>query len=131
MTTVDFNDLIGKPFADLGRGPYAYDCWGVVLEVNRRLGRALIDYGACCHVWDPHGIMQSYFQAVGQFELVFDPIPGDVVVFRRIGRCLHFGVIVDKHHILHTCENTGIQKSCLYDPRMSKLVEKGFYRWIG
>lgn len=40
-TPADFNDLIGRPFARGGRGPDAFDCWGVVLEVRRRLGLAL------------------------------------------------------------------------------------------
>jgi cell wall-associated NlpC family hydrolase len=34
-------DLPGRPFASGARGPDAYDCWGLVLEVRRRLGMAL------------------------------------------------------------------------------------------
>jgi hypothetical protein len=37
----EFNDLIGRPFVRGGRGPHAFDCWGLVLEVRRRLGLAL------------------------------------------------------------------------------------------
>jgi cell wall-associated NlpC family hydrolase len=31
------DDLIGRPYRYGARGPEAYDCWGLVLEVRRRL----------------------------------------------------------------------------------------------
>jgi cell wall-associated NlpC family hydrolase len=34
----DLNDLIGRPYRFGARGPDAFDCWGAVLEVRRRLG---------------------------------------------------------------------------------------------
>jgi cell wall-associated NlpC family hydrolase len=33
----DLNDLIGRPYRFGARGPAAFDCWGLVLEVRRRL----------------------------------------------------------------------------------------------
>lgn len=39
MTHHVFQDLIGKPYALGITGPEAYDCWTLVLEVYRRLGR--------------------------------------------------------------------------------------------
>ena len=35
---MDYNDLIGLPFQDEGRGPYGYDCYGLLVEVYRRNG---------------------------------------------------------------------------------------------
>jgi cell wall-associated NlpC family hydrolase len=35
------DDLPGKPWERGGRGPGAYDCWGLVLEVRRRLALPL------------------------------------------------------------------------------------------
>ena len=34
-------DLIGRPYAYGARGPEAFDCWGLVLELRRRLGLPL------------------------------------------------------------------------------------------
>jgi len=34
----DLNDLIGRPYRCGARGPAAFDCWGLVLEMRRRLG---------------------------------------------------------------------------------------------
>lgn len=41
---MELNDLLGLPFADGGRGPDSYDCWGIVREVYRRYGVTLPDY---------------------------------------------------------------------------------------
>lgn len=30
-------DLVGRPFERGARGPHAFDCWGLVLEVRRRM----------------------------------------------------------------------------------------------
>jgi cell wall-associated NlpC family hydrolase len=34
-------ELVGRPYALGGRGPAAYDCWGLVLAVRERLGLPL------------------------------------------------------------------------------------------
>lgn len=39
MTRTD--DLIGRPWVLGARGPDAFDCWGVVLELARRAGRVV------------------------------------------------------------------------------------------
>jgi len=35
------NALVGLPYRRGARGPTAFDCWGLVLEVRRRLGQPL------------------------------------------------------------------------------------------
>jgi len=44
ITIADVQDLIGKPYVHGARGPDAFDCWGVCVEVYRRGGIALPDY---------------------------------------------------------------------------------------
>jgi hypothetical protein len=44
MTLADVQDLVGKPYAHGARGPDAYDCWGLCVEVYRRRGIDLPDY---------------------------------------------------------------------------------------
>ena len=36
MTPACINDLVGKPYLRGARGPAAFDCWGLVLELARR-----------------------------------------------------------------------------------------------
>ena len=43
-TDLNFDDLIGIPFVDGGRGPKGYDCWGCAQEVFKRYGTSLPDY---------------------------------------------------------------------------------------
>ena len=33
-----YDDLIGKPYEPHGTGPEAFDCWGLCVEVLKRLG---------------------------------------------------------------------------------------------
>jgi cell wall-associated NlpC family hydrolase len=40
-----FEDLIGKPFETGARGPNKFDCYGLCIEVYKRLGKEVEDYG--------------------------------------------------------------------------------------
>lgn len=40
-TEAALSELVGRPYAPGARGPAAFDCWGLVLEVRRRLGLPL------------------------------------------------------------------------------------------
>ena len=42
---VAVDDLIGKPYEGGGRGPDSYDCYGLVVEVESRMGRRVPDVG--------------------------------------------------------------------------------------
>lgn len=42
-----FDDLIDKPFKDGGRGPEAYDCFGLHKEIKRRAGLPCPEYDIC------------------------------------------------------------------------------------
>jgi len=42
---MELNDLLGLPFAPGGRGEVGYDCWGLVIEIYRRLGIQVEDPG--------------------------------------------------------------------------------------
>ena len=41
-----FSDLLGKEFEYNGRGPNKFDCYGVCVEVYKRIGKTLLDYEA-------------------------------------------------------------------------------------
>lgn len=40
-------DLIGKKYLHNGRGPEAYDCYGLVIEIARRMGKTVKDITTC------------------------------------------------------------------------------------
>lgn len=41
---IDIDNLIGKPYKIDGRGPNFYDCWGLCLEIAKRLGKLLPEH---------------------------------------------------------------------------------------
>jgi hypothetical protein len=45
-TPMTYEDLLGKEFAYGGRGPKVYDCYGLCMEVLRRTGVQLPDFGS-------------------------------------------------------------------------------------
>lgn len=46
---ININDLIGKPYRDHARGPDAYDCYGLAIEVCRRYGKKFQDLYYDCN----------------------------------------------------------------------------------
>lgn len=122
-------DLIGIPFADLGRGPDAYDCWGLVVEVSRRLGKRLPDYDDQFHHWQHDAICRECAAHMEDFDEVppRDRQPGDLVLFNRITNGLHFGIVIDHLHLLHTSAGVGAERARIDGPVMRRLI-KGFYR---
>jgi len=46
LRITQIQDLIGKPHVLGARGPDAYDCWGLCVEIYARAGVRLPDYGA-------------------------------------------------------------------------------------
>ena len=67
------DDLIGKPFKLGGRGPDAFDCWGLVREVMQRMrpGLALPD-------WASDGIARDDQRAImaGACPVYCEPVDG-------------------------------------------------------
>lgn len=42
---MDYTDLLGKPFQSGGRGPHSYDCLGLLIELYKRRGIEIEDFG--------------------------------------------------------------------------------------
>ena len=120
-----YEDLIGKPFADLGRGPDAYDCWGLVIEVGQRMGIEVPDYGVS---HQNEARVNGTFRAhATDYERVNQPKVGDIAVWKSMAGELHFGIVIDGNHVLHAGPEVGVRKNRLDHPIVSQLIE-GFYR---
>lgn len=119
-------DLIGKPFARGGRGPDAYDCWGLMLEVLRRMGHAPNDYpsepyllaDALADEWEP--VMRAALT------------PGDGILLRSCDSSYlwHIGVAIDPFHMIHAREGVGVCLEC-FDSLVYARRIAGFYRYRG
>ncbi len=95
-------DLIGKPYQEGGRGPEAYDCAGLVVEIQHRLGR---------DITIPHTPEGRAAQHVSMLRILahdwrrlHGPEPGCVVFFESQS---HLGTVVDITRFIHTEEDFG------------------------
>lgn len=104
---------VGLPFRDGGRGPDAYDCWGLVRAVYAdRLGIDLPSYGEIS-ARDLVRVARAMGAAQDDgWATVAAPQDFDVVLMRsgRGGgdRTVHVGVMVDAHRMMHAELATGV-----------------------
>lgn len=125
-----YSDLVCKPYADFGRGPEAYDCYGVVIEVFRRAGHEFPDWGSLR--WKAcRQIAERIAGHMAEFEPIEKPQILDLVLMwrERADVCDHLGVMVERGYFLHTTTE-GVQCCRVDDPNWQGRIS-GFYRWKG
>jgi cell wall-associated NlpC family hydrolase len=114
-------DLLGKPFRAGARGPDAYDCEGLLLTIQFRLGRAVPDH-------------HSDAAQVSIAKLNWEPVaeadaqPGDAILLRSTDPLWHVGVVCGAGWMIHAESVAGVVRERYDDARWHKRVE-GFYRW--
>jgi cell wall-associated NlpC family hydrolase len=115
---------VGIPYADRGRGPVAYDCWGLVrLIMSERFSVELPSFDDL--YWTDTRAARALGERVRDAALGFTCIwantgndvpdvsmlrPGDVLLMRVDGAPVHVGVIALGRWFLHT---EVAQDSCL------------------
>jgi cell wall-associated NlpC family hydrolase len=95
-------DLIGLPFVLGARGPAAFDCYGLVAEVERRNGRQVPDYRS------PETLRQVQRAIVSSipFWTPCEVGPGAVLVLRT-GSVAHVAVTMPFGKFIHSWEKSG------------------------
>ena len=128
MRRIDVSDLVGKPFAEFGRGPQSYDCYGLVLEVSRRLGRPFPDYGSLPAASE--GAIRRIEERRGELLPVAAPEVGDVVLMSVAapGRPDHLGIVTEPGWFLHALPRRG---ACLSRLSLWEPFILGIYRADG
>lgn len=127
-------NLVGVPFVDRGRDWRAgLDCWGLVMEVQRRLGREVRDYANSAfapEVTDAE--MHAATGPGGYWAMVPRPLPGDVVCLnlekRQPDLVQHFGVYIGRHRFIHILKGRNCEVSNLGDLSWQNRL-RGFGRW--
>lgn len=97
MTKV-LDDFIGLPYKPYGRGPDAYDCWGLVRDAYFHLyHRYLLPSFTTIDPMDKVGLSKAVDEVYlgGRFHIVDQPEPGAIVTAWSGGLCVHVGLMVE------------------------------------
>lgn len=122
-----YDDLIGVPFENGGRGPGSFDCWGLVMEVFQRHDVLLPDYKIACT--DASRIDSQISERRPLWEKVTGepPVPSLVVIrFNSVVMCNHTGVYLGNGMFIHAREKIGVNIDRIDSPAWNRRIE-GFY----
>ena len=107
---VFLDDLYGMPFKIHGRGNGGFDCYGLVIEVERRIGRTMAD------LYEEY-TKENYLERLDQntkgfiqkMNLVKTDRPsfGDIIVFLEKGKSVHVAVYLERDDFIH-CDGRGV-----------------------
>ena len=105
MDNLVIDDLIGVRFKNHGRSKdEGFDCYGLAIEVSKRLGHELVD------LWyeraDPDTFSENvddvYAQMAEMVEETDEQKLGNLILFSDdMGRMVHIGVIIDEGLFIH------------------------------
>lgn len=111
---------VGKPHEMGARGPDAYDCWGLVVDVlDREFGCAVPPLEGA-DLWAEHERLALGRAATdGAFVEVLEPQVGDVLVFALTEQ--HVGLVVGRDWMLHTTTAQGVHLSRWRVPPWSRI----------
>lgn len=113
----NFSDLIGKKYKKNGRGPNAFDCYGVCIEVCKRVG---IEIPEMENLLDGKRLFQK---VTGSYQA------GDLVLMSAGGH--HIGVMVDSERLIHTSSEIGSVNRIRKDHPYVQQRVTGVYRYAG
>lgn len=122
-----YEDLIGTPFKFGGRGPDYFDCWGLVMEMLKRIGIFPPDYG-----WhDEAAAIQAMMIGARQKHWQKAPMKQSAVLLFRVGRYVrHVGFAISATQFIHVWERSnGVVVENFSEDWNKRLV--GCYEYIG
>lgn len=116
MKNVKIDDLIGVPFVEFGRDPKkGLDCYGLVIEVERRFGKKLNDVSL--EKFDAEKLKRTLPEInVRKAEVIK---PGVILEFYgRQNNRLHVGVALGGDIFIQSTENQGVRISSIKTAKM-------------
>jgi len=126
-TGLKYADLLGKPFRLGSRGPDYYDCWGICLELGKRVG---INYPEHFTPTDTSGQNDAIQDIRDEHFIKLDkPEPFCIVTFKINPPFVdHCGVVVENcTQFIHTMRSRSVVLQRLDNRILAPRIE-GFYR---
>ena len=108
---INIADLIGVPFVEFGRDiKNGLDCYGLAIEVERRLGKNLKD--VALEKFDREKVERTA-PTLNVKKLRLDEISEGVILefYGLQDKRLHIAVALDKNIFIHATENQGVRIS--------------------
>lgn len=130
---MNVGDLVGKPFEDGGRGPDAFDCWGLVrFAYHQFLDIDLVDYNISAY--SSSMVDHKIRCHRKEWQRVEVPKPFDVVLMSLDpldGRFItHAGFCLNACQFMQCIEKHGVIVSRFRDIFWESKI-RGVYRWQG
>lgn len=114
VNVIYIDDLLGIPYKLHGRSLDGFDCYGLVIEVEKRFGHILKDL-----------YTEAYSTCINGLIKTNKPDTSDIIIFfDSKGRCCHIGVYLENDDFIH-CDSRGV----VID-KLSKRFDKWeCYKW--
>ena len=123
---INYTDLLGKDFEYGERGPDTYDCYGLAIEIFKRYGISIPDYGFAKDKKDIHKMIEEFSR--GWEKAIFPLHPCIVAFFIHKPFVSHIGVVIGQDKFIHI-----LDKSKVTVERLSAIEWKnkiaGYYQW--
>lgn len=122
-----YSDLIGKNFSYDGRGPDTFDCYGLCIEMYKRLGKELVEYKASN---DFKENADSFNFGKKDFIKLEKPEPFCLVFIRVYKNYVsHVGVVLeDCKRFIHICDKRPVCIELLNSDRWKNRID-GYWKY--
>lgn len=112
------DELVGKPFADRGRGPFVYDCFGLFLALAASVGIKLKDPFTETSVdRDDYRMFYRNFRRL--------PRGADLkrldLLYSKQGDRQHVATVIDDRYVLDTSRPTGAVRRDIRQARIDEV----------
>lgn len=124
--TLIVEDLIGKPFEYGGRGPEKYDCWGLMMELYRRIGVEIPDYRSPT-TWAEIASLMN--QELRLWEEVPRRTLHSVMHIRIKSEPHHVGLFLGGDRFIHA--SNGARSVCIEPASRWENATVGYYKYVG
>lgn len=120
--------LIGIPFVSRGRNKDGMDCYGLLMELHRRMGIILPDY--IYNSTDNRNLLHSLILEGKKItDEISRPEPLCIITISLIpGYTQHVGMMIDNVNFIHTVRKRNVCIERIDAPEWKKRI-KGFFIW--
>lgn len=125
---IRIDDLMSARYEEGGRGPDAYDCFGLFAELCRRRGLSIPEHPTARDLAQRQSDIQ--LAAAAAWMELDQPVPGCAVVLRIGPWMSHIGMVLEGGRFMHASKRTGVTVARLDDLQWADRIA-GFYRYRG